>query len=178
MPTPSAWQRSCDLLVLAQLRGGRAEHVEDLAPQRQERLGLAVARHLGGAAGAVALDDEEFGPLAGGGRAVDELAGQAQLLGGGLARGLLLLPAAEALLGAQDEEVEDRARRLRVLASQCRSGRAPRLRSCARPRRREAVLGLADEGGVAMKHRDQRAGAAGEILARDLAALRLLASSP
>jgi hypothetical protein len=36
-----------DLGVLAQLGGGRAQHVQDLAPQRQERLRLAVARHLG-----------------------------------------------------------------------------------------------------------------------------------
>ena len=35
--------------------------VEDLAPQRQHRLGAPVAPGLGGAAGAVAFDEEEFG---------------------------------------------------------------------------------------------------------------------
>ena len=39
----------------------RALDIEDLAAQGQHRLVLAVARLLGGAAGRVALDDEEFG---------------------------------------------------------------------------------------------------------------------
>jgi hypothetical protein len=85
MPTPSAWQRSEISAFWPSLGGGRAQHVQDLAAQRQERLGLAVPRHLGGAARRVALDDEELRPVAGLLRAVGQLAGQAQLLGGGFA---------------------------------------------------------------------------------------------
>ena len=95
-----------ELLVRRQLRGGGAEHVEDLAPQRQHGLGLAVARLLGRAAGRVALDEEELGALAGGARAVGELAGQPQLLDRSLALGLLLGAEAYPLLGLQHEVVE------------------------------------------------------------------------
>ena len=42
-------------LVLA----GRGD-IEDFSAKRKDRLGLAVARNLGGAAGGIALDDEEF----------------------------------------------------------------------------------------------------------------------
>ncbi len=88
-----------DLLAREHLVEARALDVEDLAAQRQHRLEFAVAALLGGAAGRVALDDEQFGL----GRiallAVGELAGQrgdveralaaGQLarLAGGLARG-------------------------------------------------------------------------------------------
>ena len=65
-----------DLLAAQHLVEARALDVEDLAAQRQHRLEFAVAALLGGAAGRVALDDEEFGL----GRiallAVGELAGQ------------------------------------------------------------------------------------------------------
>ena len=50
-----------DLAVGADLVGGGAGDVEDLAADGEDRLGLAVARLLGRAAGAVALDDEQFG---------------------------------------------------------------------------------------------------------------------
>ncbi len=50
-----------DFAVGADLVGGGAGDVEDLAADRQDRLGLAVARLLGAAAGAVALDDEQLG---------------------------------------------------------------------------------------------------------------------
>ena len=79
-----------DLLVLPHLRRGGAEHVQDLAAERQHRLGLAVAGLLGRAAGAVALDEEELRAVAGGAGAVGELAGEAELLHRGLAAGLLL----------------------------------------------------------------------------------------
>ena len=42
-------------LVLA----GRGD-IEDFSAKRKDRLGLAIARNLGGAAGGIALDDEEF----------------------------------------------------------------------------------------------------------------------
>ena len=50
-----------DLLAAQHLVEARALHVEDLAAQRQHGLEFAVAALLGGAAGRVALDDEQFG---------------------------------------------------------------------------------------------------------------------
>src|SRR3546814_19492365 len=55
----------------------RAFDVEDLAPQRQHRLVLAVAALLGRAAGRVALDDEQLAERRVLFLAVGELAGQA-----------------------------------------------------------------------------------------------------
>ena len=50
-----------DFLARQHLVEARALDVEDLAAQRQNRLEFAVAALLGGAAGAVALDDEQLG---------------------------------------------------------------------------------------------------------------------
>ncbi len=94
------------LLILQQLLVARAGDVEDLAAQRQHRLGVAVARLLGRAAGAVALDEEDLGVVAALARAVGELAGQAQPPCRGLARDVLALAPAQALLGALDDEGE------------------------------------------------------------------------
>src|SRR3546814_2523961 len=49
-----------DLLVALQLVGRGAGDVEDLAAQRQHRLGLARARLLGRAAGRIALHQEDL----------------------------------------------------------------------------------------------------------------------
>ncbi len=96
-----------ELLVLRQLVLAGGGDVEDLAAQRQDRLRGAVARLLGRAAGGIALDDENLGALGGAVGAVGELAGQAQLAHRGLARDVLFLAAADALLGALDDEVEE-----------------------------------------------------------------------
>ena len=76
MPVPSAVISVPICSDRQHLVEARALDVEDLAAQRQHRLVLAVAALLGGAAGRVALDDEEFGL----GRiallAIGELAGQ------------------------------------------------------------------------------------------------------
>ena len=68
-----------NLLIGPDLVGAGRGDVQYLAADRKDRLGLAVARLLGRAAGAVALDDEQFGA----GRvvvgAIGELAGQPQL---------------------------------------------------------------------------------------------------
>ena len=50
-----------DLLVLEQAVDAGALDVEDLPPDGQDRLVARVARPLGAAAGAVALDNEQFG---------------------------------------------------------------------------------------------------------------------
>ena len=65
-----------DFLAGEHLVEARALDIEDLAAQGQHRLEFAIAALFGGAAGAVALDDEEFGfrgiPLL----TIGELAGQ------------------------------------------------------------------------------------------------------
>ena len=65
-----------DLLAAQHLVEAGALDVEDLAAQRQHRLEFAVAALLGGAAGAVTLDDEQFGLRRIALLAVGELAGQ------------------------------------------------------------------------------------------------------
>src|ERR1700755_1116094 len=51
---------------------GGGGDVEDFSAQREDSLGLAVARLLGAAAGRVALDDEQFGAFGGGIGAIGE----------------------------------------------------------------------------------------------------------
>src|ERR1700684_4168335 len=89
-----------ELLVAAHLVGRGAGDVEDFAAQREDRLGRPIARLLGRAAGAFALDEEELRASGAVARAIDELAGQAQFAGRGLARHLLLLAPLLAFLGA------------------------------------------------------------------------------
>src|SRR4029077_3456095 len=96
------------------LVGRGAGHVEDLAPERQDRLGLAVARLFRRAAGAVALDEKDLGPRGAAAGAIGELAGEAQLPRRALPRELLLLAPALALLGALGDAVEKRAAGRRV----------------------------------------------------------------
>src|SRR5260221_6664 len=100
-------QQIGELLVLRQLvlPGGR--DVENLATQRQDRLRSAIPRLLRGAAGRIALDNEDLGALRGGIGAVGELAWKTQLPHRALARDLLLLPAPDALLRAVNDEVEE-----------------------------------------------------------------------
>ena len=66
-----------ELLVGIELLAAGARDVQDFSAQRQDRLRLAVARLLGGAAGGIAFHDEELGVLLGGGGAIGELAGEA-----------------------------------------------------------------------------------------------------
>src|SRR5260370_12551780 len=93
------------LLVLRGLVLAGGSDVEDFPPQRQHRLRGAVARLLGRAAGRVAFDDEDLGALRRGIGAVGELAGEAKLPPRGLARDLLLLPPADALVAAPAPEL-------------------------------------------------------------------------
>ena len=96
-----------------QLAGRDLPGVEDLAAQWHHGLELAVARLLGGAAGGITLDQEEFrtrGILAG---AVGELAGQRRAAHDALARDLLAR--LDALLRVCDGEPRDSLARFRVL---------------------------------------------------------------
>ena len=147
-----------ELLVAAHLVGRGAGDVEDLAAQRQDRLGLAVARLLGRAAGAVALDEEDLGAGGAVAGAVGELAGQAQLAGRGLARQLLLLAAAEPLLGALGDAVEQQSGGRRVGAEPMVEMVADR--GLDEPRRLDAgepLLGLPLELRVAQEERQAAA---------------------
>src|SRR5690606_36731683 len=76
--------------------------VDQLAAQREDRLGAAVAALLGRAAGGVALDDVELGLVGLARGAVGELARQAAAGEGGLADGLARL--AGGLAGARGVE--------------------------------------------------------------------------
>src|SRR5262249_26018608 len=135
-----------ELLVRAQLVGRRAGDVEDLAAQREDRLGLAVARLLGRAAGRIALDQEDLGALGRLPRAVGELAGQAQLARGALARHVLLGAAARALLGARDHVLDQRVRRGRMIGQPVIEMVLDRgLDQALRVGHAEALLGLALE---------------------------------
>src|SRR5262249_21325277 len=69
-----------DLLRAQHLVEARALDVQDLAAERQDRLELAVASLLGGAAGALALDEEELRLARVALLAVSELAGQGREL--------------------------------------------------------------------------------------------------
>ena len=164
-----------DFLVAAHLGAGRPQHVQDLAAQGQQGLVLAVAGHLGRSARAVAFDDEKLGPVAGGGGAVHELAGQAQFLGGGLAGGFLFGAAAQAFLGPQHEEVEDGARGFGVTRKPCvevvAHGAFDKAGGFFGG---EAVLGLAHELRLADEDRDEGTGAGGHVLARHKLGLAVL----
>src|SRR4029079_2444442 len=84
--------------------------VEDLSAQRQDRLAGAVARLLRGAAGGIALDHEKLEAFGGGVGAVGELSRKAQFFHRGLARDVLFLAAADALLSAFADEIQQLGR--------------------------------------------------------------------
>src|SRR5690606_3699111 len=76
-----------DLLRREHLVEARALDVQDLAADRQDRLGLARAPLLGGAAGRVALDDEQLRARRVALLAVGELARKAEVRERALAAG-------------------------------------------------------------------------------------------
>ena len=158
-----------NLLVLTQLGRRRAHHVQDLAAQRQQRLRHPVPRHLGGAARAVALHQKQLRPLAVLFGAVDQLAGEAEFLGGGFALGFLVAPPLHPLFRALDEEIDDVGGAARVGCQPVVPMVAHRaLDQPLRLRRRQAVLGLADEIRVADEGGDHRAAAGKNVVAGDL----------
>src|SRR5688572_11688450 len=161
-----------ELLVAGKLIGGGAGDVEDLAAQRQHGLGLAVARRLGGTAGGITLHQEDLGAGLGILAAVGELAGQAQLARRGLARQLLVLALAQALLRALDHPVQQ------VLAAGGIVGQpviemildggldqTGRFGAC------QLFLGLALELRIADEQRQDHHGAADQVFRRDLPGL-------
>ena len=156
-----------ELLVLRELVLAGRGHVEDFAAQRQDGLRAAVARLLGRAAGRVALDDEQLGAVGGAVGAVGELSGQAQLSHRGLARDVLFLAAAQALLGALDHEVEQLVGLRRIAGEPMVERVLDRLLDDAlRFGGGEAILGLALEFRLADEHREHGAGADHDVVAR------------
>jgi Tfp pilus assembly PilM family ATPase len=113
MPVPSAVISVQISLLESSFVEARLLDVEDLAAQRQDRLELAVAALLGGAAGRIALDDVDLAQRRILLLAVGELAGQAHAVEHALAaRHLARL--ARRLAGAR--RVDDLSRRSRTLA--------------------------------------------------------------
>ena len=128
----------------------------------------AVAGLLGGAAGRVALDDENLRALRRRIGAVGELARQAQLAHRGLARNLLFLPAADALVGALDHEIEQLVGLCRIAGKPMIERVLDRLFDDARGLGGgQAILGLALELGLADEHRQHAAGAGHHVVRRD-----------
>ena len=83
-----------------------AGHVQDLAAQRQDRLGLAVARRPWPSRRAESPSTRKISVPSGGVAAVGQLAGQAELARRGLALLLAVLLAAQPLLGLGDDVLE------------------------------------------------------------------------
>src|ERR1700730_2197212 len=81
-------------------------NVEDFSAQWQDRLGLAVARLLGAAAGGITFDDEKLGTIGGSIGAVGQFARQSGFLSRRLARDFLLGAAAQPFVGALDHKIE------------------------------------------------------------------------
>jgi hypothetical protein len=155
--------------VLAQLVGGRRSDVQDLAAQGQDGLGGAVARLFGRAAGRVALDDEQFGAVGRLARTVRQLAGQTQLAGRGGALDVLVLAAAQTVLGPVDDEAQQGVGLFGALGQPVVDGVAEQLLDQPLALgRRQPVLGLTLELGIADEDADQGAGVGDDVLSGDL----------
>ena len=116
MPQPSAVISVPTSTDDEHLVEARLLDVQDLALQRQDRLRAAIAALLGGAAGGVALDDEDLGQRRILFLAVGELAGQARDIERALAAGhLARLARGLARARGLQNLVDDGARFLRML---------------------------------------------------------------
>jgi hypothetical protein len=146
-----------------------ADRVQDLAAQRQDRLGLADPRLLGRAAGGIALDQEDLGALAAIDGAIRELARQAQLARGSFARDLLGALAREPLVGPAQHVLEQRAPGLGMAGEPVIEVVLERgLDLPPGLGRHELVLGLALELRVLGEQGEQHAGAADQVVGGDL----------
>ena len=176
MLVPERGDDRLDLLGAQHLVEARLLDVEDLAAQRQDRLELAVAAHLGGAAGAVALDQEELGELGVPLGAVGELAGEVRGVEDALAAGeLARFPRRFARARRFDALLDDPLRDSRVLLE-----KGPELvvHHLLHPaldlRGDQAVLGLGGELRIVDAHRNHRGQAFAHVVARERRLLELL----
>ena len=157
-----------ELLVLRQLVLAGGGDVEDFSAQRQDRLAGAITGLFRRAAGGVALDDENLRALGRAVGAVGEFSGKAEFAHRGLARDVLFLSAADALLGALDDEVEQLVGLRRIAGEPVVERVLDRLLDdFLRFGGGEAVLGLALEFRLADEHREHGAGARHHVLAAD-----------
>ena len=164
-----------DLFASQHLVEARALDVEDFSAQRQHGLVLAVAALLGGAAGRVALDDEDLGL----GRiallAVGELAGQARDVERALApRELPRLPRRLARLRRLDHLADDDPRLLRMLLEPLRQELVDQpLDHGAHLRGDELVLGLRREFRIGALDAQDAGQALAGVVAREIDLLLL-----
>ncbi len=147
-----------DLVVGEDLVDPRLLDVDDLAAQRQHRLGVAIAALLGRAAGGITLDDEQLGQGRVADGAVGELARQGRVLQRRLAAGQVARLAGRlAGAGGIDCLADDPFRLARVLLEELAELAVDRLLDQALDRRvAELGLGLTLELRVGQLDRDHR----------------------
>src|SRR6185369_4124871 len=155
-----------DLLVAEHAVEARLLDVQDLAAQREDRLGPPVARLLRRATGRIALDQEDLGVLGLARLAVGELAGQAAADHRALADEVALLAGRLARAHRQQRLVDDRLRLARVLLEELAELVVDdRLHRALDLRVAELDLGLALEQRVGHEHRDHGREPLAEVLA-------------
>ena len=164
-----------DLLVLQHLVDPRLLDVEDLAAQRQDRLGRAVAALLGRAAGGVALDDEQLGQRGSRTEQSASLPGSAEFSSADLRRvRSRALRAAARAWAAETALPMTASRLLRVLLEELgQLAVDDRLDEALHARVAELGLGLALELRVLQLHRDDGGQALAHVLAREVLVLLL-----
>ena len=126
----------------------------------------------------VAFDDENLRAFRRRARTIGELAGQAEFAHRGFARDVLFLPAAQPLVGAVDDEIQQ-------LVGLQRIARQPMIErvldgvldDLLRRRGGEAIFGLALEFRLADEHRQHAAGADHDVFAGDGAGALALAGA-
>jgi hypothetical protein len=177
VPDPGADRRDqgLDLVVGEDLVDAALLDVDDLAAKRQDRLGVAVAALLGGAAGRVALDDEQLRQRRVLDGAVGELAGQGRVLQRRLAAGQVAgLAGRVASAGGVDCLGQDAARVGGVLLEEVGQVAVDDLLDQALDRRVPQLrLGLALELRVGELDRDDGGQALADVLAGQVLVLLL-----
>ena len=175
MPGADRGGERLDLGVGDHLVHRGALDVEDLAAQREDRLRPRIARVACGAAGGVALDDEQLGVVAVAGRAVGELVGHAHAVERGLAaRQLARLLRRAAGARRVRRLADDRLRRVRVLLEPAAE---VLVRGALHERAHLGVaelgLGLALELRIGEPHRHDRGEPLAHVVALERRVLRL-----
>ena len=173
-PGADGGDQRADLLVGEHLVDPVLLGVDDLAAERQDRLRVAIAPLLGGAAGRIALDDEQLGERRIAHRAVGELARQIRVLERRLAGEISRL--ARGLAGARglDGLLHDHPPLRRVLLEELRQRPVDRRLHEALDRRiAELGLRLALELRVLELHRDDRREPLAHVLTLEVLVLLL-----
>ncbi len=164
-----------DLLVGEHLVDAVLLDVDDLPAQREDRLGVPVPALLGGAAGGVALDDEDLRQRGVAHRAVGELARQRRVLERRLAAGeVTRLAGGVAGAGGVDGLADDLGGVLRVLLEELGERLVDdRLDEALDRRVAELGLGLTLELRLGDLHRNDRGETLAHVLAGEVGVLLL-----